>query len=79
MTMHEALHPRDDIDRLYVSRKEGGRRLASIEDSIDASRQWLEDDIEKHGRRLITATRNNTDNVKINRTEINRKQKLEVK
>ena len=25
MTMHEALHPRDDIDRLYVSRKKGGR------------------------------------------------------
>ena len=37
MTMHEALHPRDDVDRLYVSRKEGGRGLASIEDSVDAS------------------------------------------
>ena len=32
MIMYKALHPRDDIDRLYVSRKEGGRRLASIED-----------------------------------------------
>ena len=32
MTMHKALHPRDDIDRLCVSRKEGGRGLASIED-----------------------------------------------
>ena len=37
MTIHKALHPRDDVDRLYVSRKEGGRRLASFEDSIDAS------------------------------------------
>ena len=37
MTMHKALHPRDDVDRLYVSRKEGGRWLASIEDSVDAS------------------------------------------
>ena len=37
MTMHEALHPRDDVDRLYVLRKEGGRELASIEDSVDAS------------------------------------------
>ena len=26
-TMYLALHPRDDIDRLYVSRKEGGRGL----------------------------------------------------
>ena len=30
MTMHKALHPRDDTDRLYVSRKEGGGVLARI-------------------------------------------------
>ena len=39
MTMHKALHPRDDVERLYVSRKEGGRGLASIEDSVDTSIQ----------------------------------------
>ena len=39
MTMHKALHPRNDVDWLYVSRKEGGRGLASIEDSVDASIQ----------------------------------------
>ena len=38
MTMHKALHPRDDVDRLYVSRKERGRGLASIEDTVDASK-----------------------------------------
>ena len=48
MTMHKALHPRNDIDRLYVSRKEGGRGLASIEDRVDALIQRLEDYIEKH-------------------------------
>ncbi len=32
MTMHKALHPRDDVDRLIVSRKERGRGLASIEE-----------------------------------------------
>ena len=48
MTMHKALYPRDDVDRLYVSRKEGGRGLASIEDTVDASIQRLEDYIEKH-------------------------------
>ena len=31
MTMHKALHPRDDSDRLFVSRKEGGRGLANKE------------------------------------------------
>ena len=48
MAMHKALHPRNDVERLYVSRKEGGRGLTSIEDSVDASIQWLEAYIEKH-------------------------------
>ena len=48
MSMHKALHPTDDVDRLYISRKEGGRGLANIEDSIDASIQRLEEYIEKH-------------------------------
>ena len=62
MTMHKALHPRDDVDRLYVSRKEGGSGLASSEDSVDASIQRLEDYIEKHERGLITTIRYDTDN-----------------
>ena len=41
MTMHKALHPREDVDGLYVSRKKGGRGRASIEDSVDASIQGL--------------------------------------
>ena len=53
-TMHKALHLRDDVDRLYVPRKEGGRGLASIEDSVDTSIQRLEDYIEQHERGLIT-------------------------
>ena len=61
MTMHKALHPSDDVDRLYVSRKEGGRGLASTEDSVNASIQRLEDYIEKH-EGLIIAIRNETDN-----------------
>ena len=75
MTMHEALHPRDDVDRLYVSRKEEEIGLASIEDSVDVSIQWLEGYIEKHGGRLITATRNNSDDTRVNRTKLTRKQK----
>ena len=47
MTMHMAFHPRDDVDRLYVSRRKGERGLASIEDSVDASIQRFEDYIEK--------------------------------
>ena len=78
MTMHKALHPRDDVDRLYASRKERRRGLASIKDSVDAAIQRLEDCIEKHGG-LITATRNDSDNTKTNRMTITWKQKREEK
>ena len=70
MTMHRALHPRHDVNRLYISRKEGGRGLASIGDSVDASIQRLEDYIEKHEVGLIKATRNDNDNTKTNRMTI---------
>ena len=79
MTMHKALHPRNNVDRLYVSWKEGGRWLASIEDSVDASIQRLEDYIGKHEGGLITAIRNNTDNTLDKRMTITRKQKWEEK
>ena len=78
MTMLKALHPRDDVDRLYVSRKEGGRGLASSEDSVDASIQRLEDYIEKYEGRQITAIRNYTNNTMDNRMTT-RKQKWEGK
>ena len=73
--MQKALHPRDDIDRLYVSRNEGGRRLACSEDIVDSSMQRLEDYTEKHEIRLITAIRNTIDD----RMTIARKQKWEEK
>ena len=63
----------------YESRREERRGLANIKDSIDASIQRLEDFIEKHRGRVITATRNNTDNTSFNRTEMTQKQKWEEK
>ena len=74
MAVHKALHPRDDVDRLYVSRKEG-RALASIENCVDPSIQRLEDDMQKHDGGLITAIRSDTDNTVNNRMTITRKQK----
>ena len=43
MAMHKAIHPRNDVDRLYVSRKVRGRGIGIIEDNADASIQRLED------------------------------------
>ena len=51
MTMHKALHKKDGIDRLYVSRKEVGRGIATIEDNVDASIRRLEAYIKKSEHR----------------------------
>ena len=79
MTIHKALHPRDNADRLYVSRKERRRGLASIEDSVDASIQRLKYYIQKHDGGLITAIRNYADNTMDYRMTNTRKQKWEGK
>ena len=40
-TIYGALHPKSDIDRLYIPRKEGQRGLISIEDCVElAIRVW---------------------------------------
>ena len=75
MTMHKALHPRDDVDSIYASRKKERRGLASIEDSVDASIQRLEYYVEKRRRVLITATRNNAKNTRTSGTTITRRKK----
>ena len=77
MTMPNALHPRDDVERLNVSRKKERkkerRQLASTEYSIDASIQRLEDNMAKHERGLITPSGNDTENTKTKRMTITRK------
>ena len=45
--MHKTLYSRNDVDRLYVSRKEGGRGFACIQVSLDALIQRLNDYIKK--------------------------------
>ena len=81
MTMYKALHPRDDIDGLYVSRKEGGRSLVNIEDCVDATIQALEEYTQKTKERLIaTEARNSNCKIWTNRgTTKTRKQKWEEK
>ena len=39
--MHKELHPKSDVDRLYVSLKEGGRGLVSCESTIKSEENNL--------------------------------------
>ena len=43
MTMHKVSHPREFVDGLYMSRKDGEKGFASIEVSVNATIQRLED------------------------------------
>ena len=42
MTVHGALHPKNDIKRVYLSRETGGRRLTSCEVCIRMEENNLE-------------------------------------
>ena len=58
-----------------MSKKEGGRGFANIEDNIDTSIRRLEYYIKKNKERLIAVIKNNTNDIRITRTTITRKQK----
>ena len=66
MTMHKALHPRYDVDR-----------LARIEDSVDASIQRLDTTTRRLHRKEWRKTLQPPET--INRTEITRRQNWEEK
>ena len=59
MMIYVALYPRDDVDRLWVSKKEGVKWLTSIEYSVDASIQRLEDHIKISKKRKTNYSEQN--------------------
>ena len=76
---HNVLHIWNNIDGLYESKKEGGRGPANIEDNVDIPKRRFEDYIKKRKEKQVTAIRNNTNNSRIKRTTMCRKQKWEEK
>ena len=56
-TIYGALHPKSDVDRLYLPRKEGGRGLTSIEDCVELAIRGLEVYVHGREKRLIQAAR----------------------
>ena len=56
-TIYVALHPKSDVDRLYISRKEGGRGLISIEDCVELSIRGLEVYVHGSEERLMQVAR----------------------
>ena len=58
-TIYGALHPKSDVDRLYIPRKKGRRGLISIEDWVKLAIRGLEVYVHGNEERLIQAPRGN--------------------
>ena len=56
-TIYGVLHPKSDVDRLYIPRKEGGRGLISTEDCVEFTIRGLEVYLHGSEERLIQAAR----------------------
>ena len=57
MTMHNALHPKSNVDRLYIPRKECGRRLQGVEEAVKLANLGLENYVKESREGLLTAAR----------------------
>ena len=57
LTMHIELHPKTDVDRLYVSRKEGGQGLTSWESAIRSEENNLGWYLENLNENLLQAVK----------------------
>ena len=53
MTMYGAFHPKSDVDRLYVKRKEGGRGLISVERCVKEEENSLKIYISNSEEKLV--------------------------
>ena len=57
MTMHQALNPKNDVTRIYLSKKEGGRGLISVEDTVKLNILGLERYVLTSEERLLITAR----------------------
>ena len=57
MTMHNALHPKSNIDHLYIPRKEGGRGLQGVDETVKVTNLGLENYVKESKERLHTGAR----------------------
>ena len=57
MNLYGALHPQADVDRLYVTRREGGRGMISIRECVEAEEHSLSKYIANTEEELLKAAR----------------------
>ena len=65
LTMYNGLHLRSDVDRVYLPRKDGGRGLMCVEDTVKKANFGLERYVKERKERLIVAARGDNENADI--------------
>ena len=56
-TIYGGLHPKSDVDRLYIPRKDGGRGVRAIEDCVKVAVTGLDVYVPESEERLLQAAR----------------------
>ena len=60
MTMHEVLHPKSDVDRVYLPKQRGGRRLISCEMCVkteENNRAWYVRNLKERLMEVVRKTK----------------------
>ena len=57
MTMHNVLHPKSNVDHLYIPRKKGGRGLQGIKEAVKVTNLGLQNNVKESRERLLTAAK----------------------
>ena len=57
MTMPNALHPKSNVDRLYLPRKDEGRGLLGVEDTVNIAKVSLKRYVNNSTERLLSSLR----------------------
>ena len=57
MTMHNALDPKSNVDRLYLPRKDGGRGLLGVEDTVNIAKVSLKRYANNSTEKLLSSLR----------------------
>ena len=55
IAMHRGMHPRSDVDRMYVEREKGGRGLMSVEETVKYESHSLKKYAEASSVRVISS------------------------
>ena len=57
MTMDNSFHPKSNVDRLYIPRKEDGRGFEGVKEIVNLTNLGLENYVKESRERLLTLAR----------------------